>query len=226
MPLITTTGSSVTITGAITGATDSDPWIVWTQGTQSVSLIPPPLALQEPWPAWNMSITSNTMASTSVTADPWHSWNRVNDFTAAIELGMRRAEAEDANPEIAAARERQRRADYEVRAVRRRQNAAKRQAADERAEKLLVSILSTSQREQYTAERRFTVHLPNGNRYMVRKGRHGNIERIDEQGKRIENLCVHVAPHEIPDCDNMAAQKLMLETNEPELRRIANISRY
>ena len=214
------TGSTITMLSNTTATAGNDPWVVWVGGTTSATTS---IFIQDPWSHWNTSATTPSITITG--ADLWSTWNTgVHSFTEAIELGMRRAEAE--NPEVRAARERQRQADHAVWETRRRQGAAKRQAANERAEKLLVSILSTAQREQYTKERRFTVHLPNGNRYMVRKGRHGNIERIDEQGKRIENLCVHVAPHKIPDCDNMAAQKLMLESNEPELRRIANISRY
>ena len=87
-----------------------------------------------------------------------------------------------------------------------------------------MSILSGAQQAQYRAERRFVVHLPNGNHYMIRRGRHGNIERIDENGKELENLCVHVGPHDVPDADNLAAQKLWLECDEAGLRKIANIA--
>lgn len=183
----------------------------------------------DPWPIWSHEQFLTASTTTSVTPDPWITWNDsittgANPFTAAIRHGVEQARA--ANPELEAARRRQLEADHAVWLAQRRQNAAKRKAANDRAETLLMSILSSAQRDQYKAERRFTVHLPNGNHYMIRQGRHGNIERIDEDGKRLENLCVHVADYNIPDADNCAAQKLLLECNEPELRRIANITRY
>ncbi len=215
----TTMDASGTVWRAWTGCEMSasvtmsdEAWTAWT-GSGIVSI--------DPWAPWNGIVVSIAMTGTG---DPWATWNVtfspdvVGD---AIRLGMERAR----NPELDAAHRRQREADRLVYQTRLRQERAKRVAAEARAEKLLMSILSSAQQAQYQAERRFTVHLPNGHRYMVRKGRHGNIERIDETGKALENLCVHVAPHEIPDFDNMAAQKLLLESCEEELRGIANITR-
>lgn len=207
---ITSTGSSVLADTMI--VVSNALWTGWNNGTSTDRF---DTGFADPWPIWNQT--------TSVSINPWIAWNDVtvttNRFTADIRMGVERLH----NPELEAAHRRQREADQRVYETRLHQSAVKRMAANERAEKLLMSILSSAQRAQYKSERRFTVHLPNGNHYMIRQGRHGNIERIDESGKRLENLCVHVAPYDIPDADNLAAQKLMLECNEPELRKIANI---
>lgn len=214
------TTATITVPAGTTVTINDIAWSAWITGSSTTST-----GFIDPWPIWNQ-----TPSVTSITIDPWITWNDsititgTNRFTQAIRQGVERVRA--LNPELEAAHRRQREADQRVYETRMRQKQAERKAADERAEKLLMSILSSAQRAQYQAERRFTVHLPNGHHYMIRRGRHGNIERIDERGNRLENLCVHVAPHEIPDCDNMAAQKLMIECNEDELRKIANITQY
>lgn len=189
-------------------------------------------SVTDPWGPWNDITTGATGADRFDTIYPdeqWITWSRTATFRGVVEQGMRRTNDPELDRRLRVQEEahrRQRAADRRVYEVRMRQHKAKREAAEQRAEMLLMSILSTAQQAQYKAERRFTVHLPNGHSYRVKKGRHGNIERINDRGVRIENLCVHVAPPEIPDCDNMAAQKLLLEHNEPELRRIANIAQY
>jgi len=184
--------------------------------------------LLDPWSVWNCTAASITAVTSG--SDPWTTWNiSLTERQQIVRITMdngRTVPRQQENPEIAAARQRQWEADRAVALVRQRQRAEVRKAAEERAEKLLVSILSETQRAQFAAERRFTVHLPNGNRYIVKQGRHGNIVRVNENGMEVEQLCVHVAPPEVPDCDNMAAQKLMLEHSEPELRAIANIMQY
>lgn len=101
----------------------------------------------------------------------------------------------------------------------------KRKQATKTAEKLLKECLSPEQREEYSNGKRFHVISQDGNRYEIdcEKAQH-NVDRLDSTGKRIENLCAYQTGS-TPLPDNALAQKLMLETDESQFRRIANIRR-
>lgn len=94
-----------------------------------------------------------------------------------------------------------------------------------RAEALLLEHLSEQQNEELRARGHFHLETiaPSGERrrYRIRRGRHGNIDQVDAQGKVLKSLCVHPTMG-IPDADTMLAQKLWLQHNEPELLRVAN----
>lgn len=99
-----------------------------------------------------------------------------------------------------------------------------RQQASERAEMLLLEHLSEQQRAEWRENGYFTVVGGSGRRYRIKRGRQHNIDELDSNGRRIANLCGHVGDA-VPDEDNVLIQKLMLETDEEQFRRIANISR-
>lgn len=95
------------------------------------------------------------------------------------------------------------------------------------AEKLLKSLLSSDQRRQYEADRTFEVITTksgrNARRYKVTHGWAGNVFLLDENGREVERLCIH-PDAQVPVADNLVAQKLLLESDEAEFRRIANRS--
>jgi len=62
----------------------------------------------------------------------------------------------------------------------------------------------------------------NGSIYEIKRGRQHNIFKLDAKGNKVEELCVHPGPH-MPNADTMLLQKVSLETDEAEMRRIANI---
>jgi hypothetical protein len=96
--------------------------------------------------------------------------------------------------------------------------------ADKKAEALLRCLLREDQRAQYERERAFEVVTSKGGgtrRYRLRKGRTGNVFLVNEHGREVESYCIH--PNEnVPDADNLIAQKLLLEADETEFLRIAN----
>jgi hypothetical protein len=121
---------------------------------------------------------------------------------------------------------------------------AERLAAERKAEALLLRHLTAAQREEYLRDGSFTVRMDDGRRYRIRKGWSGNVDHfeapkigqvLERDGgsivpaangapRQVERLCIH--PRElVPHCDNMLAQKLLLEADEAEFRRIANITR-
>lgn len=111
--------------------------------------------------------------------------------------------------------------------IRRRGDASAMRArvAERRAKALLMECLTPEQREDYERLQRFELILPSGNRYRLRRGLAGNIDRLDENGRVLERLCVHV-PHGYPHSDNVLTQKLALELDEENVRRLANIERF
>lgn len=105
-----------------------------------------------------------------------------------------------------------------------RRRAARREA-EEKAQALLVEHLDELQRDEYEQTECFTVIGSDGGEYRIStNSREGNVWRMEE-GARVEELCGHL-PGDIPLHDNALAQKLLLETDEDEFRRIANISTF
>ncbi|GAC1530511.1 MAG: hypothetical protein NVS2B16_37430 [Chloroflexota bacterium] len=96
-------------------------------------------------------------------------------------------------------------------------------AAESKAHRLLLSLLTDEQAAQYRSERAFEVRAPSGRRYRLKHGWASNIEVLNDEGRTIERLCVH--PNQsVPYADNLLMQKLGIETSEEQLRRIANIT--
>jgi hypothetical protein len=93
------------------------------------------------------------------------------------------------------------------------------EAANKRAEKLLIENLSLKQAAEYAQHKHVIVHGRHA-RYRIRQGRSMNIDVIDREGKVTRRLCAYPS-HTIPDCDTMLAQKLMLETGEDDFLKIA-----
>lgn len=95
--------------------------------------------------------------------------------------------------------------------------------AKARAEALLLSILDEQQTADYRARQEFTTTGSDGKRYLIRLGRQHNVFELDDNGDRVTNICGHVSDR-VPDEDNIAAQKLALETNAPAFLATANSS--
>lgn len=101
------------------------------------------------------------------------------------------------------------------------QSRQERQAAQRKAAALLRRQLTREQRQQFEETQAFEVTTPSGRRYRIRRGRSANIDVLGPNGEVTHRLCIH--PGEmVPDEDTMVAQKLMLETAEADVLRIAN----
>lgn len=196
------------------------------------------------WYSW-INSTVSTTASTAMTDMIWAHWIGTGDDTTgctttnAIWYAWQPYYSNQLDPSInppvelsaeqreaLAQAERERHAAAEalrLRAEEQAREAARLAAeADRRAEALLQAQLNAAQQAEFAENRSFTVVTQNGGRrYRIRYGWAGNIERLDEQGRPIEKLCVH--PKQlVPFCDNLLTQKLFLECAEEEFLRIAN----
>ncbi len=173
----------------------------------------------DPWGMWNIQ-RPNTAASATTTL--WTDWN-VGHTVALIpflrETAVQRRNREDQErryeAELAAANARY----YEEqRAVENR-----RKEAEDRAMKLLVSVLNDQQKADLKRDRHFFVEAPSGRLYRIDYGTHGNVKLVDRVTRRVvEHLCIQ--PNGVPAGDANVMQKLMIETAEDVFRSHANIT--
>jgi hypothetical protein len=163
------------------------------------------------WNYWNQVYTATTCGSNSVNYVDWPVWNRRLSETREQQTARVQAEAE-----------RQREAN--ARAAKR---LAEQSEVRKRAERLLADCLTKQQQRDLEKKQCFYLDVvsPDGkiNHYRIDRGTHGNVKRIDGEGRILESLCIQ--PDGVPVEDAMAAQKLWLESNELEFRRMANITR-
>ncbi len=105
----------------------------------------------------------------------------------------------------------------------RRQVKARRKVAPQRAEQLLLEHLTIEQRHTYWRYGWFIVRGQSGTRYSIwtKDPLYSNVCELDESGQIVSQLCAHAAVN-LPRCDQLLTQKLMLEHHEAEFRRIAN----
>lgn len=158
---------------------------------------------------WNHWVTTGT--TSTVTNSVWYNWTTCGTTPIISEeelLAAQRAIA--AQEREAAAKQEQERAAY---------------AERERKARLLLKELLTEQQNKQLDDKGFfeLTAVNSGNRYRVWRGRSRNIELLDKEGKRINRLCFHPKEY-VHDYDTMAAQKLMLEYDEEEVKKVANYS--
>ena len=88
-----------------------------------------------------------------------------------------------------------------------------------RANELLLSHLSASQRRDFEIRSGFWVTSQFGNRYWVT--RHTAV-RFDDQGVALQRYCIHAVDAKIPADDNALARMLLLKCDEERFLRTAN----
>ena len=94
-----------------------------------------------------------------------------------------------------------------------------REAAEEKAKKLLAMIIGDEQLKIYEKTGRMLVRGKSGTKYIVRKGR--TVQKIGND--KIIDLCVHIkTSFNCPKTDNVIALKFLLEDQEDYILSIAN----
>jgi hypothetical protein len=172
------------------------------------------------WDAWSNTAATCTFTSSTTIATTWDAWAGYRIQTPSYLSTQHIAPPFPETPEQRAARA----ADQEHARQRQILDQARREAAIVRADKLLVSILSDVQRAHLEAHGYFLVRSPSGQVYRIRRGWSGNVDLLDAEGKVSAHFCAHPSMY-TPDGDNMAGQKLMLESKDEELfLRVANRS--
>ena len=96
--------------------------------------------------------------------------------------------------------------------------------ARKRARALLNEQLTEAQRASLAAKGEFEVEAQSGKRYVITRGRAGNVYSLDEHRKKVMRHCIHPTDY-VPDEDTMLAQLLWLKWSEQEFMKIANHTR-
>lgn len=216
-------------------------WRVWNVGTGSSLTSATSCVDNDPWGQWNTQITVTSAATTS---NIWHTWNDVHTYAVSQQtlhvwqtwndndvLSSRRAPPRVIEtPEQRRVREEQEqryRAEQAAANARyeeeRRASENRRKEAEDRAMKLLVSMLSDQQKSDLKNYKHFFVEAPSGRLYRIDYGTHGNVKVVDRQTRKIvERLCIQ--PNGVPAGDANLMQKLLIETAEDLFRSHANIT--
>lgn len=155
-----------------------------------------------------------------------------NQFaTWVVEENTRRQQEVVRQEELRVAEEQRRREEYERSEEYKQRQAQlareqaererKRKEAQERAHRLLLSLLSPKVVEDFEKNRCIDVDGKSGYKYKIYMGRSGNVDMFDKEGKLIHELCFH--PNiSCPNEDTVLVQYLMLKNDEEEVLRIAN----
>lgn len=181
-------------------------WYAWNTGTSYIynTISVTNASTDTTWSGWTNRGTGTYYSTNSAT---WSTWNQrytpvARWEPAPLSTEMRMRQERGAN--------------------RRRLERHFERMAKFRARRLLLSVLSPRQRDEFRQDNAFIVHGSDGGVYELQLGRYHNIFRIDEDHNHIEELCGAVE-EAVPDEDNLVAQKLWLETNESYFRSLCNI---
>jgi len=182
-------------------------WNCWNDTGTATSVI------DTTWGCWANS-TVTTTATTAGSATTWMQW--MSDGTTSGTYVVTQP-AQLSKEQLAVVKQQQ--AEFNKAQA---ELQAKQKHAKAKAEQLLVEHLTEEQEKAWKENRAIFVTAKSGRRFKIREGRAGNIEEINAEGKAIRSFCVHVEPYNVPDADNVLAQKLALEHNEEALLRVAN----
>lgn len=213
-------------------ATPEEVWNNWTFTATTNA------AAADPWDSWRISLRADYHGDNVEPAPTYAQWSALDaqrdvpteETWAAWEHGVQVFTGRDSVVPPRPTQEMLRRTRLEdarlrmVRENRHRAHRLRQRIAARRAQELLAANLDETQRADMERANGFRVITPQGNTYWVAKGHVGNVYLLNNQGNRVESLCIH-ARDQLPDEDHMLAQKLLLETDEPNFRRIANITR-
>lgn len=221
--------------GTTTGTHDST-WDAWTQvysiqqryvnsnaTTANVYALQAELnQLLNTWTAWNVTYTTGSATTLINQANVWDGWNG----TYTVQAREREAQiVRDIRAGKRPSAEQQEKWRQEELARKAAEEKRLKEIADAKvkADVLLKSCLSPQQREEL--EQRGCFHLLVGEKkYRIEKGSHGNVKLIDKDGRVKRSFCVQ--PRGVPDGDTMLAQKLLLETDERQFYKLANVSEH
>ncbi len=161
----------------------------------------------DPWSSWNFQYTNLVVHSTG----GGNTWNSNYSSLLTEEQLAQRAE----NDRIMAVRAEELRREAA-------EHTARATAAQERAEELLIEMLSDEQRRTREVHGFFeVVGSESGRTYRIRHGIVNNVDRLTEDRRHRDRImCAH--PPEIPDADCHLAQMLLLVTDENAFWDVAN----
>lgn len=197
-------------------------WDHWTTGATGISASA--YTIDQTWRIW--STGTGTSAVTTIDS-VWPTWVDQAAYTThrvAPHRQPRLDPAEAARRQAEEARWRQEQEAQNARYYEQQRIAEnRRKEADDRAMKLLVSVLNPQQQADLKRDKFFYVDAPSGRLYRIDYGTHGNVKVVDRVTRKIiERLCIQ--PNGVPAGDANLMQKLLIETAEDTFRAHANIT--
>ena len=211
---------------AVTYTCTNGAWNAWTT-TSSASIDHAATTCSTAWTQWNAGTCTNVTVGNVVTNGyVYDGWVQQQDNARTAYVGALNRLVSPA--EATARRERQlahdrQREEWERGAVER---AGRVKAVQERAERLLMSVLTPAEQRQMRTDGHVMFTVEGGDQparhYKVRRGSHGNIKRCDASGRELESWCVQ--PSGVPVDDVVAAQIVHLKYDEASIRAKANIT--
>ena len=178
------------------------------------------------WSNWNGTTTNSSTGS-----QVWYNWNSNITITSTIELNIWSQwntvyyTGESIQPYKQTEEQIKKAKEYAEQIAKENEiRIAKEKKIEETAKQLLKEILNDEQNKQFDEKGYFELtSIKSGNIYRINKGRCRNVQLLDKDRKKVQTLCFH--PQErVHDYDTMVAQKLMLESCEDEVRKVANYS--
>jgi hypothetical protein len=172
-----------------------------------------------PWYLADQTATSTT--STSLDKYIWASWNTTATSSSYYNNTWESWSYAYLNPSIYRPPRVETDAEVQARQVATASRREERKVAEARAEALLLQHLDDHQRKEWESKAEFHVKSQHGRRYCIKRGVQHNIFEVDNSGRKLVELCGHVAD-DVPVADNVLAQKLALEFTEDSFLRTCN----
>ena len=165
--------------------------------------------------------------STSATTDTeWYAWNNSTTATSIQDVYYHWV-TQVVESEEEKAKKLEARKQRELEAERKRIRAQRLDRIKKlRAKRLLVQQLDEDQKRMLMEKDCFYMRSEKGKLFKIKNGRSGNVYLMkdDKEDKIHQVLCAHPDAY-CPNYDTMLAQKLMLETDEEQFLRTANVHR-
>jgi hypothetical protein len=97
--------------------------------------------------------------------------------------------------------------------------AAKKEEAENKAKELLLDLIGEEEMKVYEETGRLLVH---GNKFDYIVQKFGYVKKIEKD--KVVDLCVHLKDkYSFPESDNVIALKLLLEHDEDQVLKVANV---
>ena len=185
-------------------------WSSWC--TSSASTSTTPATSNDTWYYWNStdsSSASTTTAPVSYTTT-WVIWNGEQEYV------ERENRLEDQRYQERLEQARKLRAEAEAAAKKLKEE---KEAAEQKAKDLLMDLIGEDELKVYEETGRIMVK---GRRFDYILQKEGLVKKIEKD--KVVDLCIHLRnQHAYPESDNVIGLKLMIEAEEDELLKRANV---
>lgn len=219
----------VWVGNASSSVTGADLWPMWaaqaasTQATYTVANI---------WPQWVGQILAGQSQSVGAATNVFEFWvNAAGNYEAQDDgtpdfylnnVWKDWAEASENDRETRLAELARRQQEQSAREQEQRRIQWETAESKERARILLEAYLDDEQVENLRKNNVVVITSEKREQFRIRRGTHGNVEKLDEAGNALESYCIQPNDPTLPIEDVMLAQILHLKFAQEQFERVAN----